>query len=309
MRINDLARSPELRVQRFLGDIGAYARFECATTANGLHVYTYTPKRPMRYRHMQAEHPMLTMIVDGRARSRMRYAGREVEVEYEAGDLTCYGGGIDIVEASWQYDAASFVTIELDRSIWRDSAWPIPMDRPLPCRTRIRDRELARVVLALKDAAQHGQEIDRLYCDSLAAGIWLRLRGQPLPQPAAAEQPAAKPLPAKQLDTVLALMREKLGESLRLEHLAASIGMSTDHFARRFAASTGTTPHRYLIGLRVQRARRLLESSDLPLAQIAISCGFSSQAHLTATFRRLLGVTPARLRRGMQASAPRAATD
>jgi AraC-like DNA-binding protein len=288
-------------IERFLGDPAAYARFESAIAPNGVRLYGYAPRTPMRYRHMQAEHPMLTMVLDGQARSRMRYAGREVEIDYNAGDLTCYGGGIDIVEASWHYERACFITVELDRRVWRDSPWPIDCDRPISCRPRFRDPELARLVLALWHAARRPQPEDRLYAESLTAGLWLRLRGRPqLPPALPAETPAAKPLAPKQLDTVVALMRERLGESLRLEQMASAVGMSADHFARRFAATTGTTPHRYLMNLRVQRARRLLERSDMPVAQIAVNCGFSSQAHMTATFRQLVGVTPARWRRNQR---------
>ena len=57
-------------------------------------------------------------------------------------------------------------------------------------------------------------------------------------------------------------------------------------------AATGMTPHRYLLSRRIERARRLLAETNMSIAQIAYLCGFSSQAHLTIAFRRLVGHTP-----------------
>lgn len=284
------------RLTRFLGNPEDYARFECVQAANGLRLCGYMPRAPMRYRNMRAEHPMLTLVLDGRARSRLRYAGREVEVEFEAGDFTFYGGGVAITDSSWQYDRACFITLELDPSVWRGSGWSIEFGRPLRCRPRFRDEQLVPLVTALWHSARRLQPQDRLYAESLAAGVWTRLMSQP-PTAPARETPAAKPMSQRQFDAAVALMRERLGESLRVVDVARALGMSADHFARRFVATAGTTPHRYLVQLRVQRARRLIESTAKPLEEIASVCGFASQAHMTATFRRALGVTPARCRR------------
>ncbi|MGL5908763.1 MAG: helix-turn-helix transcriptional regulator, partial [Phycicoccus sp.] len=64
---------------------------------------------------------------------------------------------------------------------------------------------------------------------------------------------------------------------------------------RAFRRHTGTTPHRYLTGLRVQRAKDLL-IGDQPIAQVAVSAGFSDQAHLTRVFKQHVHVTPRRFR-------------
>ncbi|MNU07967.1 HTH-type transcriptional activator RhaS [compost metagenome] len=56
-------------------------------------------------------------------------------------------------------------------------------------------------------------------------------------------------------------------------------------------------PHRYLINLRVEKARRLLEKTSMSIAEIAYECGFAHQEHLTRLFRRQTGTTPAAYRR------------
>lgn len=56
-------------------------------------------------------------------------------------------------------------------------------------------------------------------------------------------------------------------------------------------------PHRYLISLRVNRARNLLARTNRPIAEIALDCGFTHQEHLTRLFRKHFETTPAAFRR------------
>jgi AraC family transcriptional regulator len=78
--------------------------------------------------------------------------------------------------------------------------------------------------------------------------------------------------------------------------LADVAGMSVFHFAREFKRSTGTTPHQYLIKLRVERAKALLATPDLPLIEVGLRSGFSHQSHFTRLFRRETGTTPSSYR-------------
>ena len=82
-----------------------------------------------------------------------------------------------------------------------------------------------------------------------------------------------------------------------LEQLAAVAHLSAYHFARQFKAATGLPPHQYVIILRVERARHLLQGAeDLTLAEVAARVGFSDQSQLTLHFKRLVGVTPGQFR-------------
>lgn len=83
-----------------------------------------------------------------------------------------------------------------------------------------------------------------------------------------------------------------LEQEVTLADLAAVGGFSTYHFARAFKRSTGSSPHAYVLQRRVERAKRLLADGDLPLAQVALACGFGSQSHFTLRFREATGLTP-----------------
>ena len=100
------------------------------------------------------------------------------------------------------------------------------------------------------------------------------------------------------LKRVLDLMHARLPDDLRLEELAAAGGMSPSHFVRCFRTETGFSPHRYLVRVRVERAKEMLATTDLPVAAIAVSCGFSSTGHLAKWLRRLTGINPSAYRRG-----------
>jgi AraC family transcriptional activator FtrA len=92
-------------------------------------------------------------------------------------------------------------------------------------------------------------------------------------------------------------LQEHLGEPVTVEDLAARCAMSPRTFARRFLASTGTTPYRWLLRQRVQLAQRLLETSDLPIDVVARSSGFSTAANLRKHFSRAVRTSPQAYRR------------
>ena len=94
------------------------------------------------------------------------------------------------------------------------------------------------------------------------------------------------------LRRVLNHVETHLEQELRLGDLAALVCLSEDHFLRAFKAAVGQTPHQYLIGCRLARARRLLLEDDLPLAEIGRRCGFGNPSHFAAIFRRHEGVPP-----------------
>lgn len=88
-----------------------------------------------------------------------------------------------------------------------------------------------------------------------------------------------------------------LHEDIRLNDLAAVACLSPHHFSRVFKTTTGRPPTVYLLERRIERAKQLLQTTDDTLSAIAFQCGFSSQSHMTTAFRRLLGITPAKVRK------------
>jgi AraC family transcriptional activator FtrA len=95
----------------------------------------------------------------------------------------------------------------------------------------------------------------------------------------------------------LVWVQERLSDPLSVEDLARRSAMSPRTFARRFVATTGTTPHRWLIRQRVLLAQRLLETSDLGIDEIADRAGFGTATNLRQHFRSEVRASPAAYRR------------
>ncbi len=82
-------------------------------------------------------------------------------------------------------------------------------------------------------------------------------------------------------------------EAVRSETLEAVTGLDRYELARQFRRLTGTSPHRFLVMRRLDRAKRLLTSGGT-LAGAALDAGFADQAHFTRHFRNAFGMTPGR---------------
>jgi len=88
-------------------------------------------------------------------------------------------------------------------------------------------------------------------------------------------------------------LRERIGDSITLDHLADYADFDKFHLCRAFRAQVGMPPHMYLTHLRIGRAKELL-SRGVRASDVAPLVGFCDQAQLTRHFHRIVGTTPAR---------------
>lgn len=93
------------------------------------------------------------------------------------------------------------------------------------------------------------------------------------------------------------MLHARFAMDLSIAQIAEECGLTPSHFARAFRRSTGLAPHRYLMKIRVEEAKKMLARPDLSLEEIAICCGFGGQSHMTRVFGRFTGVTPGYWRR------------
>jgi len=87
-----------------------------------------------------------------------------------------------------------------------------------------------------------------------------------------------------------------LEQAFTIESMAELAGMSARHFARLFAKDVQMTPMAFLQGARIDRARQLLETTDLPLKTVAFHAGFGSVRHMRFLFSEKLGLNPTQYR-------------
>jgi transcriptional regulator GlxA family with amidase domain len=95
-----------------------------------------------------------------------------------------------------------------------------------------------------------------------------------------------------QVRAVTRLVEVHLSGRLKTIDLAQCAGLSTRHFARAFRQSFGVTPMAYVREARLERAKLLLRSTDIPLRKVALECGYSDQAHFSRAVRAATGMPP-----------------
>ncbi len=109
-------------------------------------------------------------------------------------------------------------------------------------------------------------------------------------------------LPGWRLRRVVDFMTENLGRDIGIEELVGRCGLSRAQFFRAFRQSTGQTPHRYLVGLRLDRAKMLLETEDLSVGEVTRAVGMGANAGFARLFQQRFGAQPARYRRTILAA-------
>ena len=156
--------------------------------------------------------------------------------------------------------------------------------------------QIYATLLAMRAEAFGGCMTGPIYGESMArlllAQIWSALGHRAATTALTANTGTAKP----SVGRAIRYMRERLGHPLSLTEIAAVAAMSAFQFARAFKQRIGTPPHRYLLELRMQRARELLRGSNLAISAVATECGFDNQSHFARVFRRYNTIAPSAFR-------------
>lgn len=128
-----------------------------------------------------------------------------------------------------------------------------------------------------------------------------------LPRPGSDRQPGSAKAVAERLPgavkTMIELMCDHLELPVKLAALCRATAVSQRQIERMFRKHLGTSPGRYYVQMRLDRARQLIEHTNLPMHETAMACGFHSQANLSRRYQARFGITPAAARQGAIAGA------
>ena len=163
----------------------------------------------------------------------------------------------------------------------------------------VRDEQLSHMAMSLLYELKAENVVGRLYADSVASSLAIQLvRRYSVLKDVAIRKGGMAP---NKLRRALEFISNKLEQQqgIALEVVAQEVGMSRYHFSRVFKESMGLSPINYIVRQRIERAKKLLAETDLPIADIALQAGFSGQSHFTTFFRKLVGLTPRSFRRAM----------
>lgn len=95
------------------------------------------------------------------------------------------------------------------------------------------------------------------------------------------------------------VMQGRLQGSVAISDVARACDLSVSHFVRAFTNTVGCTPYAWFLSEKIAKAKQLLAEHKMPIAQIALACGFVDQSHFTNSFVRRVGITPYRWRRDL----------
>ena len=156
------------------------------------------------------------------------------------------------------------------------------------------DALLQGIFSTVRDELESGKIGGYLLIDSLKTTLAIHLlRNYCTTQPKLSSYTDG--LSPSMLQQVTEYIHEHFNQDVKLIELAAIVQISPYHFLRLFKQKMGVTPHQYILQQRIERAKFLLQHSELSLAEIALRVGFCDQSHLTRCFKRLVGITPKQL--------------
>ena len=186
-----------------------------------------------------------------------------------------------------EYDHAhTFVLVEIDETVMRDVGFD--PRRPFAPRFGAHDPLLLQMALT---AAAPPAGAPQLYLQTMRQALAAHVAQ--LPQPPA---DAKTPIDDLRLRRAIAFIQDNLAADLSLEALAAEAAMSPFHFSRAFKKSTGLSPLQFVISERLSLAKILIETTRLPIAEIAHRVGYGDVSRFGQHFKRRYGATPASFR-------------
>ena len=160
------------------------------------------------------------------------------------------------------------------------------------CFKAIDDPIIREVGLIFRNLCSFGEDSERLYVENLANLLAVHLLKNYLNYNFKISSYSHKGLSLRKLNLILEYIEANLSHKITLSDLANVANLGKFYFSHSFKSSTNLSPYDYVLQQRVERAKKLLQSSDMSICDIALECGFGNQSHLAKHFRKKLGITP-----------------
>jgi AraC-like DNA-binding protein len=151
------------------------------------------------------------------------------------------------------------------------------------------DIDIERLARSITGASNMAGPFGYLYVQEIARAIVVGMLGNDA-QPKPVNR--VNKLPLWRLRRAIDYVEQNLTRPVQLADIAASVGLTSMHFACQFRLSTGFSPHAYLMRRRLEHAQLLLQHPNASVSDVALQCGFSTHAHFSAAFKRHTGYSP-----------------
>jgi AraC family transcriptional regulator len=249
--------------------------------------------------HSESQHLLCLSLNQRPARLFQKMGDRNHTSLFTQGDLSFAPAGTQLHSRWVQSDRYAQIVIDskfLDQVAEQETG---KVSNPVELIPDFQSRhlEIEQIGLMLLNELRSGGSAGNLYVESLTNLLVIHLlRNYASQQLCVATY--IRGLNPSQLLQVTDYIHDCLAENIQLSDLANVLGLSQFHFSRLFKQSLGVSPYQYVLRQRVERAKQLLTTTDLPITDIALLCGFSSHSHLGKWFRQVTGATPKAFRRG-----------
>ena len=256
-------------------------------TPEGAWAHTFTPPKTT-----------LTLIAQGELSADLSCQGRRAALDAGEGSLAIFDADCEVQADQRGASGARRVLVELDvptlmrSGLLDDDLATVPL-RPT---FEFRDPSLAAVLRSMVSEIADGCPNGLLFAQSLSVGVALHLaRTHGVRTPCAPGETGKFSI--WQWKRLNEHIDSRLADDLSLSELSENIGLSKPHFIRLFRNTAGTSPHRYVVQKRAERARHLIHTSNTPLVDVALDSGFASQSHLNRVYQQVFGITPGEARK------------
>ena len=240
----------------------------------------------------------VSLVDEGSMTASINVSRRGTDCDFQPGSLALFNANMEVRARQRGSRNAQRIIVDVDmaslahRGLFDDDL----VSAPLREACEFGDPALAAVLREMAREIRRGCPNGTLFAESLSVGVVLHLCRTRGTRPVPASRESGK-LNALQWARVNELIVSKLGSDLSLCAMSETLGLSKPHFVRLFRRTAGTSPHRYVMQKRVERARQLIEASEVPLIEIASEAGFADQSHLNRMFQKTYGITPGDARR------------
>jgi AraC family transcriptional regulator len=259
----------------------------CLDTPEGVWNHSFTPASTV-----------VSLLDEGSITAHINVVRRGMESDFRAGSLALFNANMEVRAHQRGSRDARRIVVDVDsgslahRDLFDDDL----VSTPLRDGCEFGDPSLAAVLREMVREIRNGCPNGTLFAESLSVGVLLHLCRTRGTRPVPAARESGK-LTVAEWSRVNELIASELDSDLSLSALSGSLGLSKPHFVRLFRRTAGTSPHRYVMQKRVERAHDLILASDVPLVEVASEAGFASQSHLNRMFQKAYGITPGVARR------------
>lgn len=264
----------------------AWAGFRIGIFEAATHRISHTVESPFA---------VAAMILKGRTRTYLHSRGTTCDISPSRDNIGLFGPQLNVAYSHWSCEPGSErLIVELD---YEELAHEGDLSALLPARRgmrqdlTLRDHHLATLLRLMANEVRQGSPHGALYATSLSLSLAAYISANHTEGGATPVRERGG-LNTEQKSRIVDYVKHRLATELELAELAQQVGVSRFHFLRLFKNSFGTTPYRYVLDQRLYAARRLLQETKQPIAEIAQKTGFSSQSHLSSAMRRSTGLSP-----------------